>query len=500
MENNLEYKELNFDYEEVLVEKQFAVQCEMDTQSKNGIEKISFIKSNVAILEVIPLSKKMQVKGNVNIKVVYLDNDNNIDSYDYISDFTEEIIDQDINENSIVSAVGYIVDNVVSNIGTEIKVQVIVGINGKKIVKVLKNALVDSNNLLIKNKVVECQKFITNLNEKIFVSDTYNAGVSIEEVVYFDSEAIINNVNYANGKVIIEGQTNNVFLYKSEGIITQKNISIPFVYEREGIEDDVKICPNVSIYSSRINIESDSMQNSVSLEVVVLLEGALMSDSREIVADDIFSPEFELKITTSQVFFYEKRWVELEKNRISGTVSEENGDIISKIISSVAVSNVIANILPKDELVIIEGILLINVIYETKDNVIKSNNVELPYSLRYANSQIRQDCILNVDTVVDDVTSRIKRDKEIEVGATILSSICKNCPYNETLIEDVIVGEAKPYDKNGISIYMPQKGETMWDLSKNLGVSIDAIKEQNPELKEEMEGNERVIIYRQLSM
>ena len=46
--------------------------------------------------------------------------------------------------------------------------------------------------------------------------------------------------------------------------------------------------------------------------------------------------------------------------------------------------------------------------------------------------------------------------------------------------------------------YLPSKGESIWKVAKTLGMSIDGIKEQNPDLGALMNGDERIVIYREI--
>ena len=48
-----------------------------------------------------------------------------------------------------------------------------------------------------------------------------------------------------------------------------------------------------------------------------------------------------------------------------------------------------------------------------------------------------------------------------------------------------------------ISVYLPEKGDELWDICKRLGLREDEITANNPDLVFPLTGNERIIVYRQ---
>ena len=49
-----------------------------------------------------------------------------------------------------------------------------------------------------------------------------------------------------------------------------------------------------------------------------------------------------------------------------------------------------------------------------------------------------------------------------------------------------------------MSVYLPSKGESIWQIAKTLGMSIESIMQQNADLGDTMKGDERIVIYREL--
>jgi hypothetical protein len=58
---------------------------------------------------------------------------------------------------------------------------------------------------------------------------------------------------------------------------------------------------------------------------------------------------------------------------------------------------------------------------------------------------------------------------------------------------DVIIAEDSAF-----SLYIPQEGDTLWNVCKALKVSPQVITEQNPQVEYPLVGNEKIIVYRQI--
>ena len=52
-------------------------------------------------------------------------------------------------------------------------------------------------------------------------------------------------------------------------------------------------------------------------------------------------------------------------------------------------------------------------------------------------------------------------------------------------------------DECAISVFVPKKGDELWDISKQLRVSEEEIMKCNENLEFPLRGDERIIIYRQ---
>jgi hypothetical protein len=60
------------------------------------------------------------------------------------------------------------------------------------------------------------------------------------------------------------------------------------------------------------------------------------------------------------------------------------------------------------------------------------------------------------------------------------------------------MGDEKPKEDCSLYIYIAKPNQTLWDIAKDMGVSVGLIREQNPELMTDVvfNGGEKIIIYK----
>ena len=128
---------------------------------------------------------------------------------------------------------------------------------------------------------------------------------------------------------------------------------------------------------------------------------------------------------------------------------------------------------------------------------IKCIQVELPYSLQFEREGVKPDDILCGNAIATDCAHKVKRDREVELTANIVLSVCSKTPIDNVVIKAGEEGEALQVNDSAISVYLPSKGESIWQVAKTLGMSIESIMAQNPDLRDVMQGDERIVIYRE---
>lgn len=496
---NTIFKSVSSDFERNLDGKQIVMQCNFDTTSKGGVGKVCALSSDAQITKVQALSKQIKVSGRVSIKLVYIDGEGKLSSFDYISDFSEDIADDKVVADMPCLVNASIVDCVSGISGSEIKVQTVVELMPKVVEISTVDLLEESEGALSLKQDQYYQKYIGTVNEEFEVSDEYSCGVKVDDVLFYDSKVLVCDVDNQDGKMSLSGQIEVCIIYSSEGVYSTKNINIPFMQELATRGDGLKACVNAAVKDSRLILEGDESDNIFKMVITVALQGFIMQGETTSAIVDLYSPTNALTLTKEQVCFERQNGVMRFEERISGSVSVgEQEEGIRNVISCVVTQNNLSNLIAMQDCILAEGILNTSVIYVGDSGAVKCMQVELPYSLQFAKEGIKESDILYGNAIATDCAHKVKRDREVELSANIALSVCYRTAVNNQIIKGVEEGDEIEKNNCAMSVYLPSKGESIWQVAKTLGMSIESIMEQNSNLQDVMQGDERIVIYREL--
>lgn len=495
---NTIFKTVNTDYERTLDGKQIVTQCNFDTQSRGGVSKLCVLTGDVQITKVQTLSKQIKISGRLALKLVYLDGEKKLNNFDYISDFAE-----DINDDQIVAEMPCIVKADIVDIqsaiaGNEIKVQTVIELVPNIVEIATSEIIEEAEGALTLKEEQSYQKYIGMVEEECEISEEYACGVKVEDILLYDTKAIVCEVNNDDGKLCVSGKAEITLVYKAEGIVSTKNMSLPFMHELKMKGENLNACISVKVKESKLVIEGDENDNILKSYVTLCIRGFVMQRECVNAVVDLYSPSHELEISKNKVCFMRQGCMRRFEERISGSVAVDDDDSIESILSTVVTQNSLSNLVAMDGEVLAEGVVNTSVIYLNDKGENKCMQVELPYSLQFACEGMQEEVKLSGMALVSDCTYKKKRDREVEISLTVELSVCTKQEVEQCIISKVEEGEECEHNHNAVSIYLPDKGETIWQVAKTLGMSIESIKEQNPDIANEMQGDERIVIYREI--
>lgn len=500
MDIKTSYEKYAVNFEELIEQKQIITQTSLDASTKGGVKKILFSQSDVLITGFQAAGKQLKIMGKVFIKIVYMDLENNIQSFDYISDFIENMVTKNIISEDRCDVRGTVVDLQSSIINDEIRIQSVIQLFVAAIGEQEANLLVSVENAIYQQDLEKFQIFEKYLNEDETITNDFDPNMKVDNIILFDPKASIVDVQYEENKIFVLGQVVANILYQSDGKLYQKDMTFTF---DKSIETQVKtpeICPYCVIKDSRLIIQGDDKQNTFKVEIDIIIKGALFNIEERDIIVDLYSPKFNTQIEQEYIPYYIKDGIIVNEEKVNGLTEIESDIPIKRVLSCSVIQNSIISLLSVPGEIVNEGLIIAACIYELENGNIDSVQIEMPYSIRIDNRNLVSGCRLEANTLSLSAISRIRKDNEIEVVVTLISSICK-CAQNIVKgIENVKVLDEKQFNNSAISVYKPIKGESLWDVAKKMGMQQEEIKAQNVDIPDIMEGNENIIIYRELNV
>lgn len=495
MDIKTNYEDYTISGEELFCQKQVITQSNIDVSQKGEISKILFNEANSVVVKTQIIGKQIKIQGKTFVKVCYCDIENNIKGLDYVIDFTESVLTNDLLKDETIDFKSNVIDSIATIIGEEIRVQNVIQLWGYKIVSKEQKLLTQIDGAIYKTQEATIQTFERYLNEFETITQDISIEKPIDEVILYTPKSAIISVEPMENKINIVGQISVDILYKSNNEIEQKIEDFTFSKEIDSIGLNPVVCPYILINDSRLIIPSD-MQGQIRLELDTFIKGALFNIEQKEIIEDLYSPSAIIETTKNNYEYFSKVGLTINESRLNATAKME--DNIKKIISISITKEDIVPIVEQDGIFVSEGIIYATIIYINDNNETNSHIVEMPYAFEVNNSKELINCDVYPEVLVLGIYSKLKSANELELVVNVVSGLCncKNIGLNG--ISEVVIKEEKKECHCAIRIYKPQKGESLWDVAKRIGVGMDEISKQNNDIKDVMDGNENILVFKEI--
>ena len=140
----------------------------------------------------------------------------------------------------------------------------------------------------------------------------------------------------------------------------------------------------------------------------------------------------------------------------------------------------------------VDGTVKADVVFKNADNGIVCVPCECPFSFDFSEDGEPSD----LSVVLTNLNARV-RNGEIELETHL--EVCYNlfdCKKVSCAVDLIQLGE-RNRKGSAISVFVASRGDDVWDVAKRLGSDEEEILKYNGDLTFPLEGDERIILYRQ---
>ncbi len=466
------------------------------------------LASNTSVDLAMPqeaLNGECNVSGNIICNIVYLTEDGEINNQTTISPFSYKIKDVNITTSSKLNIFASAVNGEVQKIsGGQIKVLTTIDFDGTVICSQNVNYLKGGDgNTFLKQEEKEVVCLDTVACEKFEEELTANIKGGIKKVLMTNVEFLVKDWSAGPNFVSVEGDLYARVLYVDGGedgelqtITISKNLKQEI--EIVGLNKDMDlevfvVCINEKIQTQITEGEQEA-QIVVSVPIMVCVNS--YKKNKILAAVDLYSVKDILNIQNDEQENHIICKPEYIEDKIEGSVVlSDDAPRIDKYMATTNVCSSLINSYVKDGVVYLEGVASANVIYlNDENNEIVSVQIEVPFVVD-KKCGFSDDAVLEVLLGVTDVDTMVKRGREIYFDAKVKAFINvsqKNC-FN--LISNTESVGVLPDKTDAIQLYFGKRGESFWDIAKNLKISSEIIRNQNPELSDPLEKDENIALY-----
>ena len=402
---------------------------------------------------------------------------------------------------------------------------------------------IESVNLLIEPKVVECQimnvntdNITINVLHNIFIDEIFDEEIGVtfqdepgfeKDVETHDLTKIVANVNY-NALISEEWETNieeqTTIISRNVDSIIEKsyagvdNVTIEgklFVTLLISENNEIKTVKNVIDFKKEIECINATPGNIVTANVLVTdcsagvrkndngnmtvvidaeIGGFVVvytEDSIEVVKD-CFSAINDTNVNIESVNYNFVNNVKYENVNMDLSVTLDEKDDNKEIILVESNNVTLVDVSFVENECEVEGVIHLSVLFSNNDNRMEKYEKDVPFKTTVAQMEGLnrvQDAKFYVDNF------KLKHSQEIELDGRLFLSLYNVENSQICYVSNVEFSTEERKDDVAIKVYMVGKGETLFDIAKNLGVTVSNLIAQNPDLESGVVEGEKVFAY-----
>ena len=464
---------------------------EFTPRGADGIETVLSLSVDGKVLSSTPCDGYVEVSGRADFTLIYLDYDGNPSSANYNADFNVRL-DGDVHPTDKLSIELKAVEWNVSSKDI-LTLSAVVQVYGAVLKTLPLNMLSGADDSFVTTKTVTVPTMVAHTNYSFPVDEETTVG-EVEKVLSLNTKCSLTHTKIVDKQVDMSVDTIATITYMEGGQIHTTTFSVTSD-ESVSIEDiargdKVYIVPQVK--SGKVVLAGVTGENVLRFEGEIGVSiFAVRYEDKEII-EDLFILTHNTDVERNDIDVTAFGGTGFYKERVYGETTLPNCDSAT-LVGVPAVTAFVAKAIYDDGLTV-EGIATAEILYHTGDTV-GSARAEVPYSINligdFTDKSIARVTVLDVTVKIKGATAEINLLLAFEISSYTNRQI--------SYISEVQLGEEKPVNTSGLSMYVAKDGDTMWEVCKALTATPEQILAQNPTLTFPIKSCDKVIYFRQLT-
>ena len=253
-----------------------------------------------------------------------------------------------------------------------------------------------------------------------------------------------------------------------------------------------------------IKPDIDGEPRDIEMEVVLDLDLKAYHEFKMPLLKDMYANNRKLKLKTSPIQFENLIFQNNAKTKVSQRVEAVAGEI-HKLLQ---VLNVEGNVRIEDfhftkQGIATEGLIFCNVLYIAGDDTapIQSKEVVIPFEYLVEIPEVMESDRCEIRGVLEQIGGYVVDSNELEIRAVAGIYVTGFSPQTMYMIDEV---EEIPYTEEEISKipsitgYIVKEGDTLWNIAKHYGTTIEKMKQYNENLTEPLESGQKIFLLKEM--
>lgn len=431
----------------------------------------------------------IDVNGRVDFKLVYVDLDGGINGASYNADFAVRI-DGD-HHSSDRCDVALSVVECQAKTASALTLSAVLKVEGIVTSVTTIEPLVEAENSFSTSKVLTLPTPAYNMTHGFFV-DEETSVKDVDKILSLDTKCGLTSQKVMDKRLVLTFDTTAVVTYLEDGDIHTAtfNVTSEECIDRDDVDQNDHVLALPYVKNARIVLHGVTGENVIKFEGEI---GVNISANRLVeaeVIEDVFSLSYETNVTKNSFDSVAYSGENFYTERIFGQV-----DLPSPCaLVALPTSRIVVAKTTTENGLSIEGVAYCDIIYSTDDGL-SAVCAEVPFSLPI-------DCNFDGDIIpyatILDTAVKIKGDvAEINMLIGVQTALYGH--YNGSYIAEVELGAEKEVNRSGLSMYVADEGDGLWEVCKALTATPKEINEQNPNLNFPLRFGEKVLYFRRIA-
>jgi len=323
---------------------------------------------------------------------------------------------------------------------------------------------------------IVCSKCVnSNISDSCIISSNLP---NIEEIIKYDTKITNEEIIVSDGKVMFKGDFIIKVFYTAED---KKIYCFEYTIPYSNFLDECTVDGNISFdltscinnVSIKILPDTDELMRVLEVSAHISSYICVFENKNVNVISDIYSTNTELTTKTENIKYTTVLPKQYENINFRGVIDIPENETINVLTTLGKLKDL--SITENNHSAVLSGNVEVTIIYKTDStNNIESTSVDMPINHTLSNfiNNIASAELINIEAIQTEPGKfDIKLSLAIDGNDIKINNI--NLITEITENEDVI---NKP---NGIIIYYPKSGDTLWKIAKKYGTTVDKLKTIN---------------------
>lgn len=432
----------------------------------------------------------VNIDGCVTVTVIYLNEDNELFSYEYQYPFNKVFDIKETNQNITVkcsSECEYINCRAVTGRKIDIHGAALINLTciAKKSLEILSDF--DDEDIEIKRMEVPSTTPIGCGEKYLIIEEEIEIGKSQQPIVSllrYEGKPILRESKLVNGKVIVKGEMCVTALYIAENNTIQcvkSNVPFSQIVEIDGVNEECECDTKIFLCYLEMKPKTNSVgdSNSILLNAKLLICSEAYCENDIEVITDAFSKKHTVSLKNSDAFIKKPVLNVSENFNCKKNLEFENADIVS--VADIWTDIQSVNFKTEDGVIIVTGAVCVGILAYDSQQIpcYFEKNIDFEYKNHLENNIENIYCLPFVEIASTNYTL-MPNGIELRLELFINASIYINNKIS--FVDDLEVDKSCLIDKSkncALVIYFANSGETVWDIAKKYCADVEEIKRLN---------------------